>query len=267
MTVPTEALEDDEMTVVEREAQTLAEGTGAALKPVWRRFLPILVIAAGLAAGYAAGLQDYLSLSLLAEKRAQLSEFVQANFVLALTTYFITYVLAVAFSFPAASILTVFGGFLFGWLVGGTVTAVAATLGATAIFLAAKSAFGDVLRKKAGPFAEKLATGFEKDALSYLFILRLAPVFPFFVVNIAPAFFNVSLRNYLIATFFGILPGTYAYSWLGEGVDSVIVAAAAAGREISLSDLVTPQITAAFAALAAVAAIPVIIRRLRRKPA
>jgi len=258
--------EDDQMSTIE-DTTSLARGD-ADTKPksAWRRFLPIMIIAGGLAAGYAAGLQEYLSLAVLAEKRTQLVDFVAANFVFSLAGYFVTYVLAVAFSFPAASVLTIFGGFLFGWLVGGTVTAVAATLGATTVFLAAKTAFGDVLRKKAGPFADRMASGFEKDALSYLFVLRLAPVFPFFIVNIVPAFFKVPLRSYLIATFFGILPGTFAYSWLGEGVDSVIVSAAAAGREISVGDLVTPQITAAFAALAFVAAIPPVVRWLRRKP-
>lgn len=237
--------------------------SAVAHKPVWRRYLPIIVIAAGLAAGYAAGLHTYLSLEVLAEKRDTLVAYVKDNFALSLAVYFAAYVLAVAFSFPAASVLTIFGGFLFGWLAGGIVTAFAATIGASAVFLAAKSAFGDVLRRKAGGFLNRLADGFEKDALSYLFVLRLAPVFPFFVVNIAPAFFGVPLRTYLIATFFGILPGTFAYAWLGQGVDSVLVAASEAGREVSVGDLVTPEITFAFAAMALVAAIPPVLRRLR----
>jgi uncharacterized membrane protein YdjX (TVP38/TMEM64 family) len=232
--------------------------------PAWRRYLPILVIATGLAAGYAAGLHRYLSLSALAERRDGLVAFVDGHFLLSLAAYFVFYVLAVAFSFPAASVLTIFGGFLFGWLTGGILTAFAATIGASLVFLAARSAFGDVLRRKAGGFLDRLADGFEKDALSYLFVLRLAPVFPFFVVNIAPAFFGVPLRTYLIATFFGILPGTFAYSWLGQGVDSVLVAAGEAGRDVEVGDLVTPEITIAFAVLALVAAIPPVLRKLRR---
>lgn len=246
----------------EEERAPARGGTPAML----RRYLPILVVVAGLVAGYAAGLHHYLSLEMLSERRSALQALVAQNFYLALLIYFTVYFLAVAFSFPAASVLTIFGGFLFGWLVGGTVTAFAATLGAVAVFLAARTAFGGVLKKKAGPFAARLADGFEQDALSYLFVLRLAPVFPFFIVNIAPAFFNVSLRTYVIATFFGILPGTFAYAWLGEGVDSVIVAASEAGRRIEIADLVTPEITAAFALLALVAAIPPVIRRLRRRP-
>ena len=238
------------------------DGTGGAR---WQRYLPLGVVALGLALSYYFGLQDYLSLSVLAEKRDALNALVAENRLWAALTYVLVYILAVAFSLPAASLLTVFGGFLFGWLVGGALTAVAATIGATIIFLAARTAFGDVLRKKAGPFLSRLADGFDENAFGYLFVLRLAPVLPFFILNIAPAFFDVRLRTYVLATFFGILPGTFAYSWLGQGLDSVLVSAAAAGREVSIGDLVTPQITLAFAGLALVAAIPTVIRKWRKR--
>lgn len=234
-----------------------------AAKSAWRNFLPLGVVVLGLVAGYAAGLQDYLSLAALAEQRDTLKAFVAAHSIASAAGFVAAYALAVAFSFPAASILTIFAGFLFGWLLGGALTAIAATTGAAAIFLAAKSAFGDVLRKRAGPFAAKLAEGFGRDAFGYLFVLRLAPVFPFFIMNIAPAFFDIRLRTYVAATFLGILPGTFAYAWLGQGLDSVIVSAAAAGREVSIGDLVTPEITFAFAGLAIVAAIPTIVAKIR----
>lgn len=233
--------------------------------PVWRKYLPLAIVATGLAVGYAAGLQDYLTLTMLAEQRDALKSLVADNRIGAAVGYAVIYTLAVAFSFPAATILTIFSGFLFGWLLGAVITILAATLGATAIFLAAKSAFGDVLRKRAGPFAAKLACGFSDNAFGYLFVLRLAPVFPFFIMNIAPAFCGVKLRPYVLATFFGIMPGTFAYAWLGQGLDSVIVAAAAAGREVSISDLATPELTIAFLGLAIVAAIPTIVRKLRTR--
>lgn len=232
-----------------------------------RRLLPILLIVAGLGAGYAAGLHQYLSLDVLAERRAELSAFVAENFARAAAVYFVLYAVAVAFAFPAASVLTIFGGFLFGWLAGGILTALAATTGATALFLAARTALGDVLRRRAGPRVAKLREGFAKDAFSYLLVLRLAPVFPFLVVNVAPALFDVKLRTYVAATCLGILPGTFAYSYLGSGIESVLIAAAEAGRSVTLGDIVTPQITTAFFALAAVAAIPLIVRKMRGRPA
>ena len=229
------------------------------------RYLPLLVVACGLAFGYAMGWHHYLSLEFLAESRDSLKASVADNPLLAPLVFVLLYALAVAFSFPAASVLTVFAGFLFGWLLGGALVAVAATAGATAIFLAARTAFGDFLKRRVGDRVGKLAKGFEENAFSYLLVLRLAPIFPFFVINIAPAFFNVRPRDYVAATFIGILPGTFAYAYLGEGVDSVLTAAREAGREVRLSDLVTTEITLAFVALALVAAIPTVVRSLRGK--
>jgi uncharacterized membrane protein YdjX (TVP38/TMEM64 family) len=238
------------------------EGKGG----LWR-LLPIGIVLAGLGLSYAFGLQDYLSLSYLGESRAALKAYVAANFGLSAAAFMAIYISAVAFSLPAATILTVFGGFMFGWLAGGLMVVIAATIGACILFLAARSAFGGFLRDKVGGRAAALAEGFKKDAFSYLLVLRLAPVFPFFFVNIAPALFDVTLRTFAAATFLGIIPGTFAYAFLGQGVDSVLDAAQKSGTEASIGDLVTPQITLAFAALACVAAIPIIIKKLRKPPA
>lgn len=230
-----------------------------------RRFAPLLFLAAALAIGWIAGVQDYLSLTFLSEKRELLGSWVADRPVLASLLFMAIYTVAVALSFPAASVLTIFAGFLFGWLHGGAMVIISATLGATILFLAARSGFGGLLKDKLGSKAEAFAEGFRNDAFGYLLVLRLAPVFPFFLVNIAPAFFNVKTRDYVLATALGILPGTFAFAWLGEGVGSVLDAAKASGSTPSVSQLVTPQITIAFAALAAVAAIPLVIKRIRGK--
>ncbi|MEX2298092.1 MAG: TVP38/TMEM64 family protein [Dongiaceae bacterium] len=224
------------------------------------------LVVTGLAVGYAFGLQDYLTLGFLAEQRDELKAFVAERYALSLAAFLLVYILAVALSFPAASVLTVFGGFLFGWMIGGATVAVGATIGASLLFLATRSAFGSFLRERVDGFAKRLADGFRENAFGYLLVIRLAPVFPFFVVNIAAALFDISLGRFVAATFLGILPGTFAYAYLGQGVDSVLVAARDAGRTATLSDLATQEITLAFAALAVVAAIPFIIARLRRRP-
>lgn len=239
----------------------------AARRPgIAKRFAPLAVIVAGLALAYASGIHRYLSLDFLADSREALRAFVDANYAVSVAGFAAAYVLAVTFSFPTAWVLTVFGGFLFGWFVGGVTVAFAATTGATIVFVAARSAFGDFLRDRVSGRVRRLAEGFESDAFSYLLVLRLAPVFPFFVINIAPALFHVPVRTYVVATFLGILPGTFAYAWLGQGIDSVLLAAREAGTEVGAADLVTPQITFAFVALAVVAAIPPVIRLFRARP-
>ncbi|MGN6470928.1 MAG: TVP38/TMEM64 family protein [Rhizobiaceae bacterium] len=231
----------------------------------WLRYLPLALIVACLAAGYALGWQRYLALDYLAASRLVLKGLVAANPVPAALAFMGIYVLVVALSVPAASILTIFGGFLFGWLAGGMLVAVGATAGATILFLAARSACGDFLRDRVGGRVLRLAEGFEKDAFGYLLALRLAPVFPFFVVNIAPAFFHVSLKTYLAATFLGILPGTFAYAYLGRSIDTVLTEAHKAGRPVNLADFVSPQITIAFLVLALIAVAPVAVRAVKRR--
>lgn len=265
MTTDSEPADQEAAQELNRQAAMSENGTGGKVGAGARlkRFAPIAVIACGLVIGYLFGLHEYLKLESLIEHRDMLKAHVMENIVTASAVYFVIYVLAVAFSFPAASLLTILGGFVFGWLLAGTLTAFAATIGASIIFLAARTALGDFLERMAGPAVAKLAHSFEENAFGFLLVLRLAPVFPFFVINIAPALFNVPLRIYVAATFLGILPGTYAYTYLGQGLDSVIESAKAAGRDVSLADLVTVELTIAFAALAVVAAIPFIIKKFR----
>lgn len=228
------------------------------------KLIPIAILVAGLVAAYAFGLTEYLSLTYLGEQQQSLKGFVSTNSLLAAMIFMAIYIVAVALSLPAASVLTIFGGFLFGWLQAGVMVVIAATAGATILFLAARSGFGGFLRERLGSKASAFAEGFSKDAFGYLLVLRLAPVFPFFLVNIAPAFFNVKTRDYVLATALGIMPGTFAFSWLGEGVGSVLDAARASGESPSISQLITPQITIAFAVLALVAAIPLVLKRIKR---
>lgn len=240
-----------------------------------KRFLPLILIAAAMAAAFAFGLNDYLSLSALIRQREILAGMIAENLLFSVLVFGAAYATAVALSFPAASLLTIAGGFLFGWLFGGLTVIVAATLGATALFLAARTAFGQAIAEKAGPTLKKLLEGFKKDGFNYLLFLRLTPIFPFTLVNIAPALANLPLRSYVLATFFGIAPGTFAYAFVGSGLDSVISAqeaanpgcAAAGTCAIDLGSLVTTEIILAFAALGTVALIPPVMKALRSRKA
>jgi len=232
------------------------------------RFVPAAIIAAGLALAYGLGLQRYLTLDYVAETRDWLRAAVDANLWLAVAAFLAFQVTINAFSFPVAALLSVLAGFLFGWKLGMAATMVGATAGGTLLFLAARAAFGGMLRRRASGIAARFADGFERDAFAYLLVLRLAPFVPFFMVSILAALFDVRLRTFLAATLLGIVPGAFAYTRLGEGIDSVILAARAAGREVTLADLVTTEITLAFSALALVTLIAAGVKRLwaRRAP-
>ncbi|MBX3445984.1 MAG: TVP38/TMEM64 family protein [Parvibaculaceae bacterium] len=226
-----------------------------------RRFLPLAVLLAGLGAFFALGLDRYVTLDTLRDNRQALSGWVAENWALAAFVYVVAYIAMVAFSLPGALVATLTGGFLFGTVLGGLLTIMGATIGATAIFLAAKTALGDALRAKAGPSLRRLEQGFGKNAFSYMLVLRLVPLFPFFLVNLAPAFLGVRLRTYVVATFFGIMPGTFVFASLGNGLGAIFDA----GREPDLGLIFEPQIIGPILALAALALVPVVYRRVAGK--
>ncbi|MFZ1815599.1 MAG: VTT domain-containing protein [Rhizobiaceae bacterium] len=241
--------------------------------PTIRRLAAPVILVLALLFAWMGGLFDYFSLSSLIMHRFALAHSVAGNLPLALATYFAIYALLVAISFPGASLLTLAAGFLFGGVLGGAVTVFAATTGAALIFLVARSSFGEFLGNRAGPFVSRLVDGFNKDAFNYLLTLRLTPVFPFWVVNIVPALLNMKLGPYVLATFLGIIPGTFAYSYIGAGLDSVITAqekanpgcGAAGTCTIDPGSLVTREIILAMVGLAIVSILPVVLKRVRAR--
>ncbi|MBO0662095.1 TVP38/TMEM64 family protein [Jiella sp. MQZ9-1] len=231
------------------------------------RYLPIAGLLVVFALASALGLHRYLSLDAFLDSRQALKAWVEAHWVLAGLGFILLYAGLVAVAFPAASLVTVASGFLFGWFIGGALTVIGATLGATVLFIAARTAFGDILRKKTGGAVARFAEGFRDDAFAYLIVLRLTPALPFFVVNVAPAFFDVSVSTYVITTFLGIIPGSMVYAFLGSGLDQALVNAGEGA--FSIADLVTPEMTIAFVGLAGLAILGVLLKKtvLRKRAA
>lgn len=232
-------------------------GLGAKL----RRFAPLAVIAAAIGAAFAFGVQDYLSFDALKENRALLTQFVAEHAVLAVVTFVAAYAVATALSLPGGAVLSITGGFLFGTLLGTVWVVIGATIGAVGIFLAARTALGDALKAKAGPWLTKMEEGFKENALSYLLVLRLVPLFPFFVVNLVPAFLNVPLRTYTLGTLLGIIPGTFVYVSVGAGLGSVFEA----GGDFSPSSILTPEVVTALVGLSVLSLVPVVYKKLKAR--
>lgn len=243
-----------------------------------RRLAPVVVVLLAVAFFFAMGWHHYLSPATLVRHRAAIDGFVTAHHPLAVAAFIGIYIAVVALSLPGALFLTIVGGILFGGVVGGLAAIVGATTGATIIFLIARTAFGEFLVRRAGPLAAKIAKGFRADAFNYLLFLRLVPAFPFVLVNLAPALAGVRLGTFVAATALGIIPATFAYAFVGEGLRSVVLAQEAAwkacvagGREdcpldFNLSSAATPQLIGALVALGVVALVPVIVRRWRARP-
>jgi uncharacterized membrane protein YdjX (TVP38/TMEM64 family) len=161
-------------------------------------------------------------------------------------------------SLPGGAVLSITGGFLFGAVWGAVYIVISATLGATVLFLIAKTSVGDALRARAGTWLRTMEEGFREHALSYLLVLRLVPLFPFFVVNLVPAFLGVSLTTYVLGTFLGIIPGSFIYASVGAGLGSIFDR----GGAFSLTGLLTPQIFMGLIGLAVLALIPVAYKKI-----
>jgi uncharacterized membrane protein YdjX (TVP38/TMEM64 family) len=225
-----------------------------------KRFLPLVCLVALIALVFAMGWHRMLTLDMLRERRADLIGFVTDRFMLAVLLYAGLYIVVVALSLPGGLLMTLSGGFLFGKWVGTPIIVVAATVGATILFLVARSAFGGVLRAKAGPFLRKMEDGFRANAFWYLLSLRLIPVFPFFAVNLVPALLDVPLTSYVLATLIGIVPATFVFASFGAGLGEIFDR----GEMVSLAGVLTPGIMIALVGFAVLALIPVALKHWRR---
>jgi uncharacterized membrane protein YdjX (TVP38/TMEM64 family) len=233
-------------------------------KPSWQRWLPLGILLAVIGLAFALDLQRFLAFETLREYDQALRDFVEARPVLTALGFVAVYAAAVAVSLPGAVFLTIAGGFLFGLWLGTLLVVVSATIGAILIFLVAKTSLGEVLRERAGPWLKRMQAGFNENAVSYLLFLRLIPIFPFWIVNIVPALMGMKLRDYGLATFFGIIPGSFVYVSVGNGLGAVIEA----GAEPDLGIIFQPAILIPILGLAFLALLPVGYRKFKgRRPA
>jgi uncharacterized membrane protein YdjX (TVP38/TMEM64 family) len=227
------------------------------------RLLPIFVLIAGLAAFFVFDFGRFISLTALKENRADLTEWVSQAGVWAWLIYAGIYAAVTAFSVPAGAVMTIAGGFLFGPLLGGSLTIIGATIGATAVFLAARYAFADFLRSKASGAIQKMERGFQDNALSYLLFLRLIPVFPFFLVNLVPAFLGVRIGTYVLGTAIGIIPGSLVYASVGDGVGAVLEA----GRDVNLGIIFETRFLLPIIGLGILALLPIVYKKFMARRA
>ena len=171
------------------------------------------------------------------------------------------YILTVIASIPAgASMLSITGGYLFGYFFGTLFVIFAATVGACVIFLAVRMAIGDWLISKAKGSVAKIAAGFHENAFSYLLFLRLVPVFPFFLINIATGLTKVRFRTFVAATFLGIIPGSFIYVSIGTGIGKVIESTSTP----DVSSLVEPHLILPIVALGLLTLVPLLYKKYKK---
>jgi uncharacterized membrane protein YdjX (TVP38/TMEM64 family) len=241
------------------------------------RVVPLALVLLGIGAVFATGAHRSLTFDTFIRYQAWLQELVAARGLAMLGLYGLIYVAAVTLSLPASAFLTAIGGYLFGWPLGGITANLAATLGAANIFLIARTSLGRPLLQRAGSRIQSLAEGFRRQSFLYLLSLRLIPVVPFWLTNLAAAFFGMRLKPFVLATQLGMLPASFAFALAGSGLDEVIARherlradCLAAGRsdctvDFSAKSLLTPELMTALAILGILALVPIALRYWRSR--
>ena len=223
----------------------------------WLRLGVLAAFAAGIGAFFAVGGPHYLSLDAIREHRDALLAYTEAHYVQAVLLAFVTFLVATLLCLPTGTLLSLTFGLLFGRWVAGALLVTAGTLGATLLFLGARYLFARPLRRRLGAIGERVNEGFTQDAFHWLLFLRLTPIFPYFLVNLAPALTDIRVRTYVAATFIGIFPSTFILANVGQTL----------GRIESVQQLLAPETLIALALLGAFALVPVFVRQWRARRA
>ena len=225
-----------------------------------RRLIPVAILLLLMLAVYLLGLHELFTYESLKEHRDTLKGLVHRHPYLAPFIYIVVYAFSTSLSIPGGTLLSIFGGFLFPQPYSTLFVVIGATIGATAIFSVARTLIGEGLREKAGPRLQKMRKGFQENAANYLLFLRLVPLFPFWLVNLAPAFFGVSLVTFIWTTVVGIIPGAFVLTQAGVGLDAIF----ASGEAFTINTIFNNQIKIALAALGFFALLPVLIKKMRK---
>jgi uncharacterized membrane protein YdjX (TVP38/TMEM64 family) len=228
-----------------------------------RRLAPLAVLVAVLALALGFDLQRYLDFESLKTYRGAILAWTAGHAVLAVAAFVAAYAVMAAVSLPGATLMTMIGGYLFGTVFGGISVVIGATIGATVVFLAVRYAFAEYFYAKSAAAVKKMERGFQDNALFYMLFLRLNPVFAFWLVNLVPALLNVRLGTFVVATFFGIMPGTFVYASLGSGLGAIIDR----GGEPDFAVIFKPEIFVPLVLVALLSLVPALARIVKARRA
>ncbi|MEI7713808.1 MAG: VTT domain-containing protein [Rhodospirillales bacterium] len=225
-----------------------------------RRFVPLAMLALVFLAIWWTGLAAQLTWNGLASNRATLAAWVATHALSAAAAFATIYAISTALSLPQAVLLTIAGGLLFGPIVGTALTVVGATAGAAILFLTARSALGDTMSRRGGAALAAVREALRRDGFSYLLAIRLVPLFPFWLVNLAASVCGIRLGTFALATAIGIIPGTFVFSSIGAGVGDVL----AAGGSPDLSIFFTLPVLGPLVGLEVLSLAPVAWKKWKR---
>ena len=246
-----------------RQDTGMMQNTGNDTTKTSKRIFVLGLFMTSLAAIIYFDLGAYLSYAALAENEEFLRDTVAAHHLPAAAAYVGIYIFVVALSLPGAIWLTLGGGLLFGVWLGGALAVLGAGTGAAVMFLMAKYVIGDTLRSRFGARLKRFEAAFNRDAWSYLLVLRLLPIFPFFLVNLGAALIGVRFSVFALTTYIGIVPGALVYASIGNGISVLF----RQGAQPDLSLIGRPEIFGPLLGFTVLALAPVVWRRFQKSGA
>lgn len=226
-----------------------------------RRLWPLLLLSGLFALFYYFKINQYLSFATLQLHHQQLISWTNTHYFSAVAVFMTCYIICVALSFPGALILTLTGGLLFGLMWGVVYVVISASLGSMLVFLLVRYALSDWVARGTAVWVNKMRLGFQHNAFSYLLVLRLMPVFPFWVVNIVPALLGINARTFFLATFLGIIPGSFIYTSVGNSLNHLFEV----GQTPNLKIIFSPELFLPLLGLALLSIMPILYKKFKDK--
>ena len=219
------------------------------------KLLVFLLFCSIVAIFFLAGGQQWLNLDTLKQNSNALLNYVDQHYLLLYLACGLLYIVMTALSLPGASVLSLALGLLFGRWMGTLLIVTSATIGAMLVFLLARYLIADWARERLQENEQvlKFMDAFQEDAFNYLLFLRLVPLFPFWLVNLAPAFTPISFRIYIITTLVGIIPGSFVFANLGQSL----------GQIENAEQLLSMPVLVAFTLLGILALAPVLVKKYK----
>lgn len=217
----------------------------------------VIVIAglAGVALFFSFGLHRFLTLAALKANRQILLDYYAAHKLITVSGFMAIYIVQTALSLPGAAILSLAAGAIFGSVMGTVYANIAATIGATLAFLVARYVFRDAILSRFGAKLEGMNRELEERGFNYLLFLRLVPLFPFFLINLAAGLTRLPLRTFFFGTMIGIIPGGFVFVNAGASLATID----------SLSGIASPRVLGSFALLGFFALVPVLYNTFKKQ--
>ena len=204
-------------------------------------------------------LWTYLNISILASYHVKFAAYVKNHFLVSMYVFCLIYMFIVVCLIPGGIILTILAGFLFGNWLGSLLVLVSASFGAVALVLIIRLGLGEFVHEKMGQKIKFMEQAFQRNAFFYILSLGLLPVIPFFLINLAVGVFNIRIRAFFWATFFGIAPATFIYANIGTNLAALLT-----DNNLSLHSLISANILFGLFLLALLSLLPIFLKKINR---